>query len=33
MARNEHLYRLMSEMRQEIRKTRILAPHLPQRLD
>jgi DNA-binding GntR family transcriptional regulator len=33
MARNEHLYRLISEMRQEIRKTRIQALHLPQRLD
>jgi DNA-binding GntR family transcriptional regulator len=33
MARNERLYRLIHEMRQEIRKTRILALHLPQRLD
>jgi len=33
MARNERLYGLIGEMRQEIRKTRILALHLPQRLD
>jgi DNA-binding GntR family transcriptional regulator len=33
MARNERLYGLISEMRQEIRKTRMLALHLPQRLD
>jgi DNA-binding GntR family transcriptional regulator len=33
MARNERLYRLIREMRQEIRKTRILSLHLPQRLD
>jgi len=33
MARNERLYRLVDQMRQEIRKTRILSLHLPQRLD
>jgi len=33
MARNERLCRLISEMRQEIRKTRILALQLPHRLD
>ena len=33
MARNERLHRLIDEMRQEIRKTRALALHLPQRLD
>jgi DNA-binding GntR family transcriptional regulator len=33
IARNERLYRLISEMRQEIRKTRLLALQLPQRLD
>lgn len=33
MARNERLYRLIDQMRQEIRKTRILSLHLPQRLD
>lgn len=33
IARNERLYRLIGEMRQEIRKTRILALQLPQRLD
>ena len=33
IARNERLYRLVGEMRQEIRKTRILALQLPQRLD
>jgi len=33
MARNERLYRLIHEMRQEIQKTRILALRLPQRLD
>jgi DNA-binding GntR family transcriptional regulator len=33
MARNERLYRLIQEMRQAIQKTRILALHLPQRLD
>jgi DNA-binding GntR family transcriptional regulator len=32
-ARNERLYRLIHQMRQEIQKTRILALHLPQRLD
>lgn len=33
IARNERLYRLVGELRQEIRKTRILALQLPQRLD
>jgi DNA-binding GntR family transcriptional regulator len=33
MARNERLYRLVDQMRQEIQKTRILSLHLPQRLD
>ncbi len=33
LAGNERLYRLIDQMRQEIRKTRILALHLPQRLD
>src|SRR5712692_4901569 len=33
MARNERLYRLIDQMRQEILKTRILSLHLPQRLD
>lgn len=33
MARNERLYRLVDQMRQEIKKTRILSLHLPQRLD
>jgi DNA-binding GntR family transcriptional regulator len=33
MARNERLYRLIHQLRQEIQKTRILALHLPQRLD
>ena len=33
IARNERLYRLIGEMRQEIRKTRLLALQLPQRLD
>ncbi|MBI2358892.1 MAG: GntR family transcriptional regulator [Deltaproteobacteria bacterium] len=33
MARNERLYRLIDQMRQEIRRTRILSFHLPQRLD
>ncbi|MBI4488171.1 MAG: GntR family transcriptional regulator [Deltaproteobacteria bacterium] len=33
MARNERLYRLIDQMRQEIQKTRILSFHLPQRLD
>jgi len=33
IARNERLYRLINQMRQEIRKTRILSLHLPQRLD
>jgi DNA-binding GntR family transcriptional regulator len=33
IARNERLYRLIDQMRQEIQKTRILSLHLPQRLD
>lgn len=33
IARNERLYRLINQMRQEIKKTRILSLHLPQRLD
>jgi len=33
MARNERLHRLIDQMRQEIQKTRILALHLPQRID
>ena len=33
IARNERLYRLIEQMRQEIQKTRILSLHLPQRLD
>lgn len=33
IARNERLYRLIEQMRQEIQKTRILSFHLPQRLD
>lgn len=33
IARNERLYRLVEQMRQEIQKTRILSLHLPQRLD
>jgi DNA-binding GntR family transcriptional regulator len=33
IACNERLYRLVDQMRQEIRKTRILSLHLPQRLD
>lgn len=33
MARSERLYRLIDQMRQEIRRTRILSLHLPQRLD
>lgn len=33
IARNERLYRLIDQMRQEIRRTRILSLHLPQRLD
>ena len=33
LAGNERLYRLIDQMRQEIRKTRILSLHLPQRLD
>ena len=33
LAGNERLYRLIDQMRQEIRKTRILALHVPQRLD
>lgn len=33
IAKNERLYRLIEQMRQEIQKTRILSLHLPQRLD
>lgn len=33
LAGNERLYRMVDQMRQEMRKTRILALHLPQRLD
>jgi DNA-binding GntR family transcriptional regulator len=33
IARNERLYSLVRQMRQEIRKTRILSLHLPHRLD
>lgn len=33
LAGNERLYRLIDQMRQEIRKTRILSLRLPQRLD
>ena len=33
LARNERLHELINEMRQEIRKTRILSLRLPQRLD
>lgn len=33
MARNERLYRLIDQMRQEIQKARILSLHVPQRLD
>jgi DNA-binding GntR family transcriptional regulator len=33
LARNERLHQLINEMRQEIRKTRIFALRLPQRLD
>ena len=33
MARHERLYRLIAEMRQEIRKSRLLVLQLPQRLD
>jgi DNA-binding GntR family transcriptional regulator len=33
LAGNERLYRLIDQMRQEMRRTRILALHLPQRLD
>ncbi|HEY7554368.1 MAG TPA: GntR family transcriptional regulator [Candidatus Binatia bacterium] len=33
MARNERLYGLIQQLRQAIQKTRILALHLPQRLD
>lgn len=33
IARNERLLRLIDQMRREIQKTRILALHLPQRLD
>jgi DNA-binding GntR family transcriptional regulator len=33
IARNQRLYRLIDQLRQEIQKTRILALHLPLRLD
>lgn len=33
IARNERLYRLVDQLRQDIQKTRILALRLPQRLD
>ncbi|MEX0803449.1 MAG: GntR family transcriptional regulator [Candidatus Binatia bacterium] len=33
MSRNDRLYQLISEMRREIRKTRLLALQLPQRTD
>lgn len=33
MARNERLYRMINELRQEIRRTRILSLNLPERLD
>jgi DNA-binding GntR family transcriptional regulator len=33
MARNERLYRLIDQMRQEIQKARILSLHVPHRLD
>lgn len=33
MARNERLYHLIDQMRQEIRRTRILSLHLPHRLE
>jgi DNA-binding GntR family transcriptional regulator len=33
LAGNERLYRMIDQMRQEMRKTRIVALHLPQRLD
>jgi DNA-binding GntR family transcriptional regulator len=33
IARNERLYRLIDQLRQEIQKTRILSLHLPLRLD
>lgn len=33
LARNERLYHLIDQMRQEIRKARIVSLHLPQRLD
>lgn len=33
IARNERLYRLIDQLRQEIQKTRILSLHLPHRLD
>jgi DNA-binding GntR family transcriptional regulator len=33
IARNERLYRLIDQLRQEIQKTRILSLHLPERLD
>jgi DNA-binding GntR family transcriptional regulator len=33
LARNERLYRLIDQLRQDIQKTRILALRLPERLD
>jgi DNA-binding GntR family transcriptional regulator len=33
IARNERLYRLIDQLRQDIQKTRILALRLPERLD
>ena len=33
IARNERLYRLIDQLRQDIQKTRILSLHLPQRLE
>ena len=33
MSRNDRLYQLISEMRRELRKTRLLALQLPQRTD
>jgi DNA-binding GntR family transcriptional regulator len=33
IARNERLYRLIDQLRQEIQRTRILSLHLPERLD
>ncbi len=33
LAGNERLYRMIDQMRQEMRRTRILALHLPQRLE